>query len=77
MIPTAAVSAPDAILIQNMLKRGKPVVLKMNLTSEYTGPQMSANIIGEITGREDPDRFVFLGAHVDSCFSWCACRFLG
>ena len=66
MIPTAAVSAPDAILIQNMLKRGKPVVLRMNLTSEFTGPQMSANIIGEITGREDPDRFVLLGAHVDS-----------
>ncbi len=66
MIPTAAISAPDAILIQNMLRRGKPVVLKMNLTSEYTGPQMSANIIGEITGRVDPDRFVLLGAHVDS-----------
>jgi hypothetical protein len=66
MIPTAAISAPDAILIQNMLKRGKPVVLRMNLTSEFTGPQMSANIIGEITGRDDPDRFVLLGAHVDS-----------
>ena len=66
MIPTAAVSAPDAVLIQNMLRRGKPVILKMNLTSEYTGPQMSANIIGEITGREDPDHFVLLGAHVDS-----------
>jgi Zn-dependent M28 family amino/carboxypeptidase len=66
MIPTAAVSAPDAVLIQNMLNRGEPVILKMNLTSEFTGPQMSANIIGEITGREDPDRFVLLGAHVDS-----------
>jgi len=66
MIPTAAVSAPDAVLIQNMLRRGKPVILKMNLTSEITGPAKSANIIGEITGREDPDRFVFLGAHVDS-----------
>jgi hypothetical protein len=65
-IPTAAVSAPDAVLIQNMLRRGKPVKLKMNLTSEIIGPQMSANIIGEITGREDPDRFVLLGAHVDS-----------
>jgi hypothetical protein len=65
-IPTAAVSAPDAVLIQNMLRRGKPVRLKMNLTSEIIGPQMSANIIGEITGREDPDRFVLLGAHVDS-----------
>jgi hypothetical protein len=66
LIPTAAVSAPDAVLIKNMLKRGNPVVLKMNLTSEFTGPQMSANIIGEITGREDPDRFVLLGAHADS-----------
>jgi Zn-dependent M28 family amino/carboxypeptidase len=65
-IPTAAVSAPDAVLIQNMLRRGKPVKLRMNLTSEITGPQMSANIIGEITGREDPERFVVLGAHVDS-----------
>ena len=65
-IPTAALSAPDAILVQNMLRRGKPVVLKMNLTSEIIGPQMSANIIGEITGREGPDRFVVLGAHVDS-----------
>jgi hypothetical protein len=66
LIPTAAVSAPDAILIQNMLKRGKPVVLRMNLTSEFGGPQMSANIIGEITGRGDPSSFVLLGAHVDS-----------
>ena len=65
-IPAAALSAPDAVLIQNMLRRGKPLKLKMNLTSEFTGPQMSANIIGEITGREDPDRFVVLGAHVDS-----------
>ena len=65
-IPAAAVSAPDAMLLQNILRRGKPVVFKMNLTSKFTGPQMSANIIGEITGRQDPDRFVALGAHVDS-----------
>ena len=65
-IPTAAISAPDAMLIQNMLRRGEPVTLKMNLTSEFTGPAMSANIIGEIRGREDPDHFVVLGAHVDS-----------
>ena len=65
-IPAAAVSAPDAMLIQNMLKRGKPVTLKMNMTSEITGPAMSANIIGEITGREYPDHFLVLGAHVDS-----------
>jgi len=65
-IPAAAVSAPDAILIQNMLQRGIPVTLKMNLTSEITGPAMSANVIGEITGRDDPNHFVLLGAHLDS-----------
>ena len=49
-----------------MLKRGQPVVLKMNLTSEITGPTKSANIIGEITGRDGSDQYLVLGAHVDS-----------
>jgi len=65
-IPAAAVSAPDAILIQNMMKRGEPVTVKMNLTSEITGPEKSANIIGEITGREGSDNYLVLAAHVDS-----------
>ena len=65
-IPAAALSPPDAVLLQNMLKRGKPVTMKMNLTSEITGPTKGANIIGEITGRQDPDHYLVLGAHVDS-----------
>lgn len=65
-IPAAAISAPDAILIQNMMKRGDPVVFKMNLSSEITGPVKGANVIGEITGRSDPDNYLVLGAHLDS-----------
>jgi len=65
-IPAAALSAPDAILLQNMLKRGKPVTLKLNLTSEITGPVTTANVIGEITGREGSDKYLVLGAHLDS-----------
>lgn len=65
-IPAAAISPPDAMLIQRMLNRGNPVVLKMNLTSEITGPAKSANIIGEITGRDGSDKYLVLGAHVDS-----------
>ncbi len=65
-IPAAAISPPDAVLIQNMLKRGGPVTVKMNFTSEITGPTKGANIIGEITGREDPGHYLVLGAHVDS-----------
>lgn len=65
-IPAAAVSPPDAVLMQNMIKRGQPVTMKMNMTSEITGPTKGANIIGEITGREGSDRYLVLGAHVDS-----------
>jgi Zn-dependent M28 family amino/carboxypeptidase len=65
-IPAAALSAPDAILLQNILKRGKPVTLALNMTSEITGPIVGANVIGEITGREGSDEYLVLGAHLDS-----------
>ena len=65
-IPAAAISAPDAVLIQNILKREMPVMMKMNMTSEITGPKKGANIIGEITGSEHPDQYLVLGAHIDS-----------
>lgn len=65
-IPAAALSAPDAILLQNMLSRGGPVTMKLNMTSEITGPVVGANVIGEITGREGSDEFLVLGAHLDS-----------
>jgi hypothetical protein len=66
MIPAAAVSAPDAILLQNMLKRDVPVTVRLNMTAEITGPVSGANVIGEITGREDSDEYLVLGAHLDS-----------
>lgn len=65
-IPAAAISAPDAMLLQNMLSRGKPVVVKMNMTSKITGPVKGANVIGEITGRSGSDGYLVLGAHLDS-----------
>ena len=65
-IPAAALSAPDAILLQNILKRGKPVTLTLNMTSEITGPIVGANVIGEITGRAGSDEYLVLGAHLDS-----------
>ena len=46
-IPAAAISPPDAILIQNMLKRRHPVVMKINMTSKIIGPKKSANIIND------------------------------
>ena len=65
-IPAAALSAPDAILLQNMLQRGGPVSLKLNMTSEITGPVVGANVIGEITGRQGSENYLVMGAHLDS-----------
>lgn len=65
-IPAAALSAPDAILLQNMLRRDMPVRLKLNMTSEITGPIVGKNVIGEITGREGSGKYLVMGAHIDS-----------
>lgn len=67
-IPAAALSNPDADLLVNQFKRGKPVEVYLKLTSERKDnmPVKSANVIGEITGSENPDEFVVMGAHLDS-----------
>ncbi len=65
-IPAAALSAPDAILLNNMLRRGQPVTMKLNMTSEITGPIVGTNVVGEITGREGSDQYLVMGAHLDS-----------
>lgn len=67
-IPAAALSNPDADLLVNQLKRGKPVEVYLKLTAQRMDDVKvkSANVIGEITGTENPEEFVVLGAHLDS-----------
>ena len=65
-IPAAAMSNPDANLIENMLKRGKPIVIRMHMTSRSGGMFTSHNVIGEITGSEKPEEVIVVGAHLDS-----------
>lgn len=65
-IPAAALSIPDADLLENMLKRGKPVILSLDIAAGFSGTYTSYNVIGEIRGREKPDEFVVIGGHLDS-----------
>lgn len=64
-IPAAALSNPDANQLELMLDRG-PVTLRLTLTARDLGTATSANVIGEITGRERPEEVVIIGAHLDS-----------
>jgi Zn-dependent M28 family amino/carboxypeptidase len=65
-IPAVALSVPDADLLANMLKRGKPVTLRLNLDVGFNGTYTSHNVIGDIRGREKPDEYVVIGGHLDS-----------
>jgi len=65
-IPAAALSVPDANLLENMLKRGNPVTLRLEIAAGFTGTYTSHNVIGEIRGREKPKEFVVIGGHLDS-----------
>ncbi|HUM03501.1 MAG TPA: M28 family peptidase [Thermoanaerobaculia bacterium] len=65
-IPAAALSTPDADLLHRALAEGRPVTVTLKIKTE-TGPDAeSANVIGEIPGREKPDEIVLVGGHLDS-----------
>jgi carboxypeptidase Q len=65
-IPAAAIAAEDANRIVRLIQAGQKVRVHL-VTSGMTLPDVpSANVIGEIRGRERPDEIVLLGAHLDS-----------
>lgn len=65
-IPAFALSNPDADLLARQLQTDKPVRMHLQSTARELPPAWSANVIGEIPGRERPDEIVLLGAHLDS-----------
>ncbi|RTR34634.1 M28 family metallopeptidase [Shewanella atlantica] len=65
-IPAAAMSNPDADLINQILKRDPNVVLDLFMSSQSHGFATSYNVIAEVTGDSKPDEIVLIGAHLDS-----------
>jgi carboxypeptidase Q len=67
-IPAVALSNPDADLLENMLRRNQPVTFSLKTSaSGPTGDTVTiANVIGEVTGAQQPDELITLGAHIDS-----------
>ncbi len=64
-IPAAAVSHADADLLERLLARG-PVTVKLVLGCRSLPPAVSANVLGEVPGRERPDEVVVVSCHLDS-----------
>jgi len=65
-IPAFAISNPDADVLARQLQAGKPVRMRLKSTARELPPAWSANVIGEIPGRERPAEIVLLAAHLDS-----------
>lgn len=65
-IPMAALSTPDADLLERMVARGKPVRIKLAMASTQREKAPAYNVVGEIKGRERPEEVVVIGGHLDS-----------
>jgi hypothetical protein len=65
-IPAAALSGPDADLLEAEIASGKPVVFRLKLGARDLPEAESANVIGEIPGSGKADEIVLLGCHLDS-----------
>lgn len=65
-IPAAAVAPEDAELIHRLLAAGDPVRVTFTLGCKNLPDAPSANVLGEIRGREKPEEVVVIGGHLDS-----------
>jgi carboxypeptidase Q len=65
-LPMAVLAREDAGRIARFLAAGEKVHVHFNMPNEVTRPITSENVAAEIRGREKPDEFVILGAHLDS-----------
>jgi len=65
-IPAAALSVPDAEQLERVLKRGKPVTIRLLLTPRNLGTRQSGNVVAEVRGSDPDAGIVLVGGHLDS-----------
>jgi carboxypeptidase Q len=65
-IPAAAITTEDADRLQRMSDRGERIVVRLKMEAHVERDAESANVVGEIRGRERPDEVVVVGGHLDS-----------
>lgn len=65
-IPTAAVTVEDAIWIHRLAQEGQRVRVHLTMEAHFEPESDSADVAGEIVGREKPNEVVVIGGHIDS-----------
>jgi carboxypeptidase Q len=66
-VPVVSMTAEDQGQLERYLARGLTVRARFNVQNSFTnGPVESANVVGEIRGRENPEQILVVGGHLDS-----------
>ena len=65
-IPAAAIAVEDADRLQRMADRGNRIVVRLKMEAHFDADAESANVVGEIRGRERPEEVVVVSGHLDS-----------
>jgi hypothetical protein len=65
-LPAGAVSNADADLVERVLATHGSLTLSLTLTPRWLPDADSANVVGDVVGRDKPSEVVLLGAHLDS-----------
>ena len=65
-IPAAAIASEDASRLVRLARSGRRVRLRIVLEGRREADVESANVVGEIVGRDKPNEIVLLGGHLDS-----------
>jgi len=66
-LPVVSMTAEDQGQVERDVLSGKPVRMWIKVQNMFSsGPVETANVVGEIRGREKPDEVFVVGAHLDS-----------
>ncbi len=65
-IPAAALTLEDADLLARLIAAGERPRVRLTMSARLEGEVPSANVLGELVGREKPEEIVVIGAHLDS-----------
>jgi hypothetical protein len=66
ILPQAILARDDALRLERSVAAGEAVRVRLDLPNRIGGPAEQENVVAEIRGREKPDEWVLLGAHLDS-----------
>jgi Zn-dependent M28 family amino/carboxypeptidase len=66
-IPVVSMTAEDQGHLERLIDRGITPRVRFNVQNTFTnGPVETANVVGEIRGRENPEQILVVGGHLDS-----------